>query len=126
MRALVTLCLSFTVLPLLRADVLCPRVLTEHTADVSDLGRFRQYQRWKDRQGEALAIAVWQYLCDPETGLFHMNTVNDGLDSWDEYSTVRDPIKLMNIYNVGYCGIFGPVLDGVFEGIGFADGRAFG
>jgi hypothetical protein len=125
-RQLFTLGFFFTFLALLRADVLCPRVLTEHTADVSDLGRFRQYQRWKDKQGEELAIAVWQYLCSPETGLFHMNAVSDGPDPWDEYSTVRDPVKLMNIYNVGYCGIFGPVLDGVFQGVGFADGRAFG
>jgi hypothetical protein len=69
---------------------------------------------------------VWQYLCDPETGLYHMNTVNDGPDPWGEYSTVRDPIKLLNVYNVGYCGIFGPVLDGIFQGVGFPRGRAFG
>lgn len=109
-----------------RASVFCPRVLSEHTADVSDLGRFRQHQRWKDKTDEELAVALWQYLCGPDTGLYHMNTVNDGPDPWDEYSTVRDPVKLMNIYNVGYCGIFGPVLDGVFQGAGFPDGRAFG
>ena len=108
------------------AEVLCPRVLSEHTADLSDLKRFRQYHAWRDKTGQDLAIAVWQYLCGKETGLFHMNTVNDGPDPWDEYSTVRDPVKLMNIYNVGYCGIFGPVLDGVFQGIGFENGRAFG
>ena len=54
-----------------------------------------------------------------------MNTINDGPDPWGEYSTVRDPIKLMNVYNTGYCGIFGPTLDGVFQGIGFETGRAF-
>jgi hypothetical protein len=113
MRQLLTLSLLFTLLPGLCAEVLCPRVRTEHTADVTDLGRFRQYHRWKEKQGEELAIAVWQYLCGPETGFFHMDTVKDGPDPWDEYSTVRDPIKLMNIYNVGYCGIFGPVLQTV-------------
>ena len=55
-----------------------------------------------------------------------MNTVNDGPDPWGEYSTVRDPVKLTNVYGVGYCGIFGPTLDGVFHGIGFERGRAFG
>ena len=108
------------------ADVLCPRVTSEHNADVTDLKRFRQYHKWKDKQGADLAVAIWQYLCGKETGLFHMNTVNDGPDPWGEYSTVRDPIKLMNVYNVGYCGIFGPTLDGVFQGVGFKDGRAFG
>ncbi len=108
------------------ADVLCPRVTSEHNADVTDLKRFRQFHEWKDKKDEALAIAIWQYLCGRETGLFHMNTVNDGSDPWGEYSTVRDPVKLMNIYNVGYCGIFGPTLDGVFRGVGFEKGRAFG
>jgi len=108
------------------AAVLCPRVTSQHNADVTDLTRFRQYHRWKDKADGELAVAVWQYLCSKETGLFHMNTVNDGPDPFGEYSTVRDPIKLMNVYNVGYCGIFGPTLDGVFQGIGFSGGRAFG
>jgi hypothetical protein len=108
------------------AQVLCPRVTSEHNADTTDLTRFRQYHRWREKEGNALAIAVWQYLCDRETGLYHMNTVNDGSDPWSEYSTVRDPLKLINVYNVGYCGIFGPVLDGIFQGIGFPQGRSFG
>lgn len=126
MREALTLCFLLILFSPVRASVFCPRVLTEHTADVTELERFRNYDRWKDKPAEELAIALWQYLCDPKTGLFHMNTVQDGPDPWDEYSTVRDPVKLMNIYNVGYCGIFGPVLDGVFQGAGFADGRAFG
>lgn len=126
MRHILCFWLCTGLLPSASAAVLCPRVLSEHTADVTDLGRFRQHALWKDKQGEELAIALWQYLCGRETGLFHMNTVNDGPDPWDEYSAVRDPVKLMNVYNVGYCGIFGPVLDGVFQGAGFSDARAFG
>ena len=66
-------------------EVLCPRVSSEHNADVTDLGRFRQYSKWKDKRGQELAIAIWQYLCGQQTGLFHMNTVNDGPDPWGEY-----------------------------------------
>jgi len=126
MRRLVTV---LTLLPIsvpASAEVLCPRVTSEHNADVTELKRFRQYHKWKDKTDQELAIAVWRYLYGKKTGLFHMNTVNDGPDPWGEYSTVRDPVKLMNVYNVGYCGIFGPTLDGVFQGVGFKDGRAFG
>jgi len=108
------------------AAVPCPRVTCEHNADVTDLSRFRQFARWKHKTGNDLAIAVWQYLCDRQTGLYHMNEVIDGPDPSKEYATVRDPLKLLNVYNVGYCGIFGPALDGIFQGIGFEQGRSFG
>ena len=108
------------------ADVHAPRVLSEHNADTSDLARFRQFHQWKGKTGQELAIAVWQYLCDHETGLYHMNEVLDGADPSKEFSTVRDPLKILNVYNVGYCGIFGPTLDGIFQGIGFERARSFG
>jgi hypothetical protein len=109
-----------------RAKVLCVRVTSEHTADTTDLGRFRQFSQWKDKTGNDLALAIWRYLCDYETGLYHFNEVLDGPDSFDEYATVRDPLKILNVYNMGYCGIFGPVLDGIFQGVGFEQGRSFG
>jgi hypothetical protein len=109
-----------------RAKVLCVRVTSEHTADTTDLGRFRQFSQWKDKTGNDLALAIWRYLCDYETGVYHFNEVLDGPDSFDEYATVRDPLKILNVYNMGYCGIFGPVLDGIFQGVGFEQGRSFG
>ncbi len=108
------------------ARVVCPRVTSEHTADTSDLGRFRQFAPWRNKSGNDLAIAIWRYLCDYETGVYHFNEVLDGPDLFDEYATVRDPLKILNVYNMGYCGIFGPVLDGIFQGVGFEQGRSFG
>jgi len=116
----------FVLMSPVQARVYCPRVTSEHTADVSDLGRFRDYSAWKDKTGNDLALAVWQYLCDYETGLYHFNEILEGPDPFDEYATVRDPLKIMNVYNMAYCGIFGPVLDGIFQGIGFEQGRALG
>jgi hypothetical protein len=101
-------------------------VTSEHTADTSDLQRFRQFAQWNDKTGNDLAIAIWRYLCDYETGIYHFNEVLDGGDPFDEYATVRDPLKILNVYNMGYCGIFGPVLDGIFQGVGFEQGRSFG
>ena len=108
------------------AKVNCIRLTGEHTADVTDLERFRQFPAWRDKEGNDLALAVWKYLCGYETGLYHFNEVLEGQDSFDEYATVRDPLKILNVYNMGYCGIFGPVLDGIFQGVGFERGRSFG
>ncbi|NIP24129.1 MAG: hypothetical protein GWN67_08075 [Phycisphaerae bacterium] len=88
--------------------------------------RFRQFPAWKDKNGNDLALAIWKYLSGYETGLYHFNEILEGEDSFDEYATVRDPLKILNVYNMAYCGIFGPVLDGIFQGVGFETGRSFG
>jgi len=109
-----------------RARVTCIRVNSEHTADTTDMKRFRQFSAWKDKTGNELALAIWKYLCGYETGLYHFNEILEGEDTFDEYATVRDPLKILNVYNMAYCGIFGPVLDGIFQGVGFEQGRSFG
>ena len=108
------------------ARVVCPRLTSNHVADTTDLGRFRQFHEWKDKTGNELALAIWKYLSDYETGLYHFNEILEGPDPFDEYATVRDPLKILNTYNMAYCGIFGPVLDGIYHGVGFETGRSFG
>jgi hypothetical protein len=108
------------------AKVTCIRLTGEHTADTTDLIRFRQFPAWKDKEGNDLALAIWKYLSGYETGLYHFNEILEGPDPFDEYATVRDPLKILNVYNMAYCGIFGPVLDGIFQGVGFEQGRSFG
>jgi len=108
------------------AKVTCIQLTSEHTADTTDLKRFRQFPAWRDKSGNDLALAVWKYLCSYETGVYHFNEILEGEDPFGEYATVRGPLKILNVYNMGYCGIFGPVLDGIFQGIGFKQGRSFG
>ena len=108
------------------AAVNCIRLSGEHTADTTDLERFRRFPAWKDKEGNDLALAIWKYLCGYETGLYHFNEILEGPDPFDEYATVRDPLKILNVYNMAYCGIFGPLLDGIFQGVGFEQGRSFG
>lgn len=109
-----------------QARVTCIRVNSEHTADTTDLKRFRRFSAWKDKSDNGLALAIWKYLCGCETGLYHFNEILEGGDPFDEYATVRDPLKILNVYNMAYCGIFGPILDGIFQGVGFEQGRSFG
>lgn len=126
LRSVLLIWLLILTVPLVPARIYCPRVTSEHTADVSDWKRFREYPKWKDKEGQDLALAVWQYLCDYETGVYHFNEIHEGRDPFSEFSTVRDPQKILNIYNMGFCGIFGPVLDGIFQHLGFEEGRSFG
>jgi hypothetical protein len=107
-------------------QVYCPRVTSEHNADTTDLARFRRFHAWQDKQDNDLAIAIWQYLCDYETGLYHFYEVCDGPDPFNEYATMREPLKMLNVYNMGYCGIFGPTVEGIYHGCGLTTGRSFG
>jgi hypothetical protein len=100
-----------------------PRVVSPHNADAYSMKTFRQFPRWRDLEGDALAWEVYKYLVDRETGLFHMNQVLEGPDTLSEYRTVRDPVKIINVYGYGFCGLFGPVMAGVWEDMGMGPAR---
>jgi len=84
---------------------------------------FAQFPRWRGLKGDALAWEVYKYLADTRTGLFHMNEVLEGSDVMNEYRTIRDPVKIINVYGYAYCGILGPTMAGICEGIGLGQGR---
>lgn len=105
------------------ARVHAPRVVSPHNADAYSMKTFAQFDRWRDLEGDALAWEVYKYLVDKRTGIFHMNEVLEGQDVLSEYRTVRDPVKIINVYGYAYCAIFGPVMAGVCEGIGLGKAR---
>jgi hypothetical protein len=105
------------------ARVHSPRVLSPHNADAYSMKTFAQFPRWRDLKGDALAWEVYQYLADTRTGLFHMNDVLEGRDVLNEYESIRDPVKIINVYGYAYCAILGPVMAGVCEGMGIGKAR---
>ena len=106
-----------------RGRVYAPRVVSPHNADAYSMKTFARFHRWRDLEGDARAWEVYKYLVDKRTGLFHMNEVLEGGDVLSEYRTIRDPVKIINVYGYGYCGIFGPTMAGVCEGIGLGKAR---
>jgi hypothetical protein len=100
-----------------------PRVVSAHNADAYSMRTFRQFHRWRDLQGDALAWEVYKYLADTRTGLFHMNDVLEGRDVLNEYESIRDPVKIINVYGYAYCGIFGPLMAGIWDGMGCGKAR---
>ena len=105
------------------ASVHAPRVISPHRADAYSMKTFRDFHRWRDLSGDALAYEVYKYLVDYESGVFHMNEVIEGDDVLSEFVTIRDPVKIINVYGYGYCGIFGPTMAGVMEGMGVGPTR---
>ncbi len=107
------------------ARVYTPRVTSEHVADTSSMEAFSNHPAWKDLTGQERALAIWKYFVGTETGVFHYNPIQEGLDPvmW-EFRLVRDPIKMLNTYGYGFCGLFGPTTAGLFERVGFEKARA--
>ena len=95
-----------------------PRVLSPLRADAYSMKTFAQFPQWRGLRGDALAWEVYKYLADTRSGLFHCNEVLEGDDALNEYSNVRDPVKIINVYGYAYCGILGPTMAGVWEDIG--------
>ncbi|MCI0639464.1 MAG: hypothetical protein L0Y72_15680 [Gemmataceae bacterium] len=123
MCRLASLVLLLALVPSVQARVYSPRVLSVHTADAYSLKTFGQFHRWRDLKGDARAWEMYRYLADTRTGLFHMNEVLEGDDDLAEYRNVRDPIKIINVYGYGYCGILGPTMAGIAEGAGLGKAR---
>ena len=44
----------------------------------------------------------------------HLGVRLGGRDVLSEYQVVRDPVKIINGYGYGYCGLLGPVMAGVW------------
>jgi hypothetical protein len=102
-----------------------PRVVSPHTADAYSMRTFSEFERWRDLSGDRRAWEVFQYLANEHTGLFPLGKpVLEGRDVLPEYREVRDPVKLVNVYGYGYCGILGPAVAGVCEQMGIGPSRA--
>lgn len=123
MRSFVSLIFWCILAAFAAAREYAPRVVSPHRADAYSMRTFAEFPRWRGLRGDALAWEVYQYLVDTHSGLFHVNEVLEGDDALSEYRVVRDPVKIINGYGYGFCGLLGPVMAGVWEDMGGGPAR---
>ena len=87
------------------ADVRAPRVVSPHNADGYRMKTFGDFHRWRELAGDERAWEIYKYLVNTRTGVFHMSEVREGTDTLSEYTTVRDPVKILNVYGYGYLSL---------------------
>jgi len=104
--------------------IVSPRITVEGQPDYSDLGRFVAFFKNQGLSQQDLAIALWRHLSGTETGLYHFNEIFESAETDYALGNSRDALKNLNVHNHGFCGIQGPVLEGVFRAAGF-DARSF-
>ncbi len=101
-----------------------PRVLSPHNADAYSMKTFALFPRWRDLKGDAKVYEVYKYLADKRTGIFPMGAgAWEGKDVVYEFGYIRDPVKMINVYTLGYCDMLGPTMAGVMHDMGIGPSR---
>jgi len=101
-----------------------PRVVSPHVADAYSMKTFAEFPRWRDLAGDAKVWEVYQYLADRRTGIFPMGAgAWEGKDVVYDFGFIRDPVKMINVYSVGYCDMLGPTMAGVMKDMGIGPSR---
>src|ERR1051326_7809263 len=101
-----------------------PRILSPHNADAYSMKTFAEFPRWRDLKGDAKFYEIYRYLADRRTGIFPMGVgAWEGNDPVYEFGFIRDPVKMINVYSVGYCDMLGPTMAGVMKDAGIGPSR---
>ena len=121
---LFTLVIAISLPATVEARKYAPRVVSEHNADTYSMKTFAQFHRWRDLKDDAKARAIFEYLADKQTGLYPMGAgAWEGTDSTYDFGLIRDPVKMINVYPIGYCDVLGPVMAGIWEEAGLGKAR---
>ncbi len=101
-----------------------PRVLSPHNADAYSIERSPSFPAGATCKGDAKVYEVYKYLADRRTGIYPMGAgAWEGRDSVYEFGYIRDPVKMINVYSVGYCDMLGPTMAGIMQDMGIGPAR---
>ena len=91
-----------------------PWVVSEHVPDFSTLDNLVKSPRSAGKQGEDLAVALWQLMVDRDLGIFHYCPAQERLWGKDVY----DPLKIFNVYGFTICHVHANVLAMLYRAAG--------
>jgi hypothetical protein len=101
-----------------------PRVVSPHNADAYSMKTFAEFPRWRDLKGDAKVYEIYKYLADTRTGIYPMGAgAWEGKDAPYDFGFIRDPVKMINVYSVGYCDMMGPTMAGIMKDMGIGPSR---
>ena len=76
--------------------------------------------RFAGKTGQELAVAIWEFMVDPEEGIYHFWTPLER----GHNRKVTDPLKLLNVFGWCLCGTNANIMADLFRQVGLPDGRA--
>lgn len=98
--------------------VFSPRLVGERRADFYSLETLRASPPFAGKQGEELALAIYDYFTSTVDGAWHGWPMNEREGEPIGWGDVRDPVKLLNAYGWMICGQSAEVLYGLYRAAG--------
>ncbi len=110
-----------------RDGVYCfsPRVVGATRADFFSIESLLASPPFAGKQGEELALAIYNYFTSPIDGTFHFLAPEENLGQPRLRGQVHDPIKYLNAYGCMLCGNHSSLLYAIYTAAGFR-ARQFG
>jgi hypothetical protein len=105
--------------------VFSPRVVGERRADFYSLETLLASPPFAGQQGEALALAIYDYFTSTADGTWHGWPADEREGQPVGWGKVSDPVKLLNAYGWMICGQCADVLLGLYRAAGMP-ARIFG
>lgn len=96
-----------------------PRVVGRERPDFHSLQAFLQFPAFADKNDEAFALSLYDYLAGPIDGLFHFWSPRENDGRPQLRRRVDDPLKLLNVYGWGLCGQSARLLHTIYAVAGF-------
>ena len=98
--------------------VYSPRIVGEPRPDCHSLETLLASPPFAGRQGESLALALYDYLTSPVDGVWHGWPPNENAGEPVGWGDVSDPVKTLNAYGWAICGQNAELLFGLYHAAG--------
>lgn len=98
--------------------VFSPRVVGEQRPDFFSLETILASPRFAGKQGEALAMAIYDYFSSTVDGTWHGWPMSEREGDPVGWGDVSDPVKLLNAYGWAICGQCAEMLQGLYRAAG--------
>lgn len=102
--------------------IISPRVICNNSTDFYDTVSLLSSPRFAGKKGQDLLIALWEFMVDPNEGLYHYCQTSER-STW---KLVWDAVKILNCFGWAICGQNATVMGTLFRDAGFKSRIVYG
>lgn len=96
-----------------------PRLVGQHRPDYHSFASILEFPRFKNKSGEALILALYDFFTSPTDGTYHFFAADEAAGRPSIRGYLMDPLKLLNGYGWMLCGQHSHFLYRLYRTAGF-------